>query len=461
MSGLAPLIADETALWPLGPGDCVLSIGVASDHDPARAALSSAACASLAPVGDARRVAASGHGLVLRLARLDGRNAIERPPGPPTPAAESLSDALDAATRDGARPGLAVVESAATALAPCLEAFEQRPGAEPAAIAVVRGAGEAAGRWDRPLFDAGYVRLKPGACRLVGDGADAYIRSALLTDLSLLREPSSNAVSMDTLGTNGRFGNQLFQYAFLALYALRNNCRVQSSRWIGQMLYGIAFDPPDPSFQRQGFALFTGVERHLWTLAEPPVNLDFWGYFQEIPASWRRHRALLRRIFTPRPLFVDLIERWMARTIPTDAALVGIHVRRGDYPYFNHDQMPWFRPIPVEWYDDFLRELWPTLERPVLFIATDDAKAVAPHFAAYEPVIAPAYELALPELDFLPDFMCMQRCAVLAAVNSSFSRMAALLADDDQVAYLPNMKTRRFERYEPWLDEDFWARFEA
>jgi hypothetical protein len=460
MSGLAPLTADEPNLWPLSPGDGVLSIGVTADHDPARTVLSSTARASLAPLGDARRVAAGARSLLLGLARLGG-DAAARPLDAPSAATEALSDTLDALVRDGLRPGLVVLEAAETSLAACLEALERDAQAHPAMIAIVRGAADAAGRWDRPLFDAGYVRLKPGACRLLNDGADPYIRSALLTDLDLLREPSGNAVSMDSLGTNGRFGNQLFQFAFLALYALRNNCSVQSSRWIGQMLYGIASDPPDPSFRRQGFALFTGVERHLWTMAEPPVNVDFWGYFQEIPASWRRHRALLRRIFTPRPLFVDLIERWMTRTIPAEATLVGIHVRRGDYPHFNHAEMPWFRPIPVEWYDSLLRELWPSLERPMLFIATDDEKSVTPHFAPYDPVIAPAYELALPEIGFLPDFMAMQRSAVLATVNSSFSRMAALLADDGQVVYLPNMKSGRFERYEPWLDEDFWARFEA
>jgi hypothetical protein len=386
--------------------------------------------------------------------------AGRRDTAPRALAASTLADALAELETTALPIGLVVVEADAALVAGCLEALAASA-REPAALAVVRDAAEPAGRWDRALFDAGYVRLRPGACALIGDDADPYVRSDRLTDLSLLREPSSNAISMQTLGSNGRFANQLWQYAFLTFYGLRNNCRIQTPRWIGQMLYGFTADPPDPSFTRQSFTVFTGVERHLWTMADPPVNLDFFGYFQEIPASWRRHRALLRRLFTPQYHFVELIDRWLKRVVPADATLVGIHVRRGDYDYFNHDLTPWFRPIPIEWYDGLLRELWPTLDRPMLFIATDDPDTVAPHFADYEPFIAPAHQLALPELGFLPDFTCMQRCAVLAASNSSFSRMAALLADDRQTVYLPDMKAQRFEPYQPWLDDDFWARFEA
>jgi hypothetical protein len=355
---------------------------------------------------------------------------------------------------------LLILDPEADLVAACLDGLcATRPG--PAAVAIARADDAPQGRWDRALFDGGYVRLKPGVAASIGEPADDYVRSDLLTDLSLLREPSDNAVSMQTLGQNGRFANQLWQYAFLWFYSLRNNCRIQTPRWVGWTLYGIRSDPPDPSFTRQAFTVFTGVERHLWTMADPPVSLDFFGYFQEIPESWRRHRQLLRRLFTPKTAFVDLIERWFKRTVPADATLVGIHVRRGDYGYFDHNAMPWFRPIPIEWYDALLDELWPTLERPVLFLATDDPAAIGPHFERYQPILAPSNEIAIPEFGFMPDFCGMQRCSILAASNSSFSRMAAMLADDSQIAYLPNMKTQRFERYAAWLDEDFWARFEA
>jgi hypothetical protein len=452
MTSLAASTTLSGASWPLAADALILIAQAAAGHGNGLAD----ARRALDIIAQARDIAFDGRPISLALTRLDSGGA---PPAPQL-AGATLAAALTALAAETASVGMLVLDSDAALLAACLEPLcATAPG--PAAIAVTRGASETAGRWDRPLFDWGYVRLKPGACALIADTADAYLRSDLLTDFSLLREPSSNAVSMQTLGQNGRFANQLWQYAFLTFYGLRNNCRVQTPRWVGQMLYGFKNDTPDPSFARQAFTVFTGVERHLWTMTDPPVNLDFFGYFQEIPVSWRRHRQLLRRLFTPQPMFTELIERWFKRTVPPDATVIGIHVRRGDYPHFDHNAMPWFRPIPTEWYDGFVRELWPTIERPVLFVATDDADAVVPHFAEYDPFIVPGGEIAIPELAFLPDFWAMQHCAILAASNSSFSRMAAMLADDRQIAYLPNMKTQRFERYDVWHDEGFWARFEA
>jgi hypothetical protein len=462
MTGLAAPApaALDAARWPLAPDAPVLIVRRSPDARAAGLSEASLAALEIAAVADGVALDRDHGQVALALARPGRPGAAPRQLAAATLAAALAALVRDRLMADGAAGGLLVVDAGAAALAACLEALCAAPPG-PAAIAVGRTADEPAGHADRALFDAGYVRLKPGACALIDAAADAYVRSDLLTDLSLLREPSSNAVSMQTLGQNGRFANQLWQYGFLWFYGLRNNCRVQTPRWIGNMLYGVEAEPPDPSFARQAFTVFTGVERHLWTMREPPVNLDFYGYFQEIPEAWRRHRQLLRRLFTPRTTFTELIDRWFARAVPPDATLVAIHVRRGDYPYFDHNAMPWFRPIPVEWYDAFLRELWPTLTRPLLFIATDDAAAVAPHFEAYDPFIAPSSEIVIPELGFLPDFSGLQRCAVQAVSNSSFSRMAALLADDSQIAYLPNMKTQRFERYGPWQDENFWARFEA
>jgi hypothetical protein len=52
-------------------------------------------------------------------------------------------------------------------------------------------------------------------------------------------EVSSNGVlSMSSLGKFGRFGNQLFQYAFLRICAQKNGVKVECPAWIGQTLFG-------------------------------------------------------------------------------------------------------------------------------------------------------------------------------------------------------------------------------
>ena len=45
---------------------------------------------------------------------------------------------------------------------------------------------------------------------------------------------------MSTIGNNGRFANQLFQYAFLRIYAENHNLRIATSPWIGQTIFGHA-----------------------------------------------------------------------------------------------------------------------------------------------------------------------------------------------------------------------------
>ena len=45
-------------------------------------------------------------------------------------------------------------------------------------------------------------------------------------------------VTMYCLGKLGRFGNQLFQYAYLKIYAQIHDLRVETPEWIGQYLFG-------------------------------------------------------------------------------------------------------------------------------------------------------------------------------------------------------------------------------
>ena len=66
------------------------------------------------------------------------------------------------------------------------------------------------------------------------------INNLSVDDAIISNEP---VISMSSLGDLGRFGNQLFQYAFLKICAKKSNARMECSPWIGQTLFGLEDAP--------------------------------------------------------------------------------------------------------------------------------------------------------------------------------------------------------------------------
>src|SRR5678815_5449560 len=56
-------------------------------------------------------------------------------------------------------------------------------------------------------------------------------------------EKDPRILTMTALGRLGRFGNQIFQYAFLKICARTSGASVQTQPWVGQALFG-QNDPP-------------------------------------------------------------------------------------------------------------------------------------------------------------------------------------------------------------------------
>ncbi|MFD2262706.1 hypothetical protein ACFSM5_07385 [Lacibacterium aquatile] len=315
--------------------------------------------------------------------------------------------------------------------------------------------------FDRELFDLGYIRLKPEFAEAAGAEAGQgtlYVRSDLLVRLDWLANPPEDAVVQISYFRNlGRFANRMFMYSNLILYRLRSCCRVEIPAWEEAELFPVALPAPSEVLPQQTFAPFHGSERHLLHLDDPMIGVDFFAYFQELTSQHTRHKAFIRRLLTPSGYYTGAINEWLAEEVPAGSTLVALHVRRGDY--LNYGDSPWFRAIPVEWYLEWLPGVLSTIEKPVLYVATDDPENIPPRFAEYNPLIAPVTQLVEPAFSFLVDFHVMRRAKVLAMCNSSFSRMGALLGDDDKEVYIPNCPEKRFERYDPWADRAFWDRF--
>lgn len=170
-------------------------------------------------------------------------------------------------------------------------------------------------------------------------------------------------IAMKTLGTNGRFANQLFQYAFLRFYAKRYGMRVETPTWDGQRLFGHA----DPSPSKDLPTLKISCKEHWAALCavQPPVNVDLWGYFQETE-YYSADKDFFRSLFVP-IREAELLGDW---TKTRGRKLIGLHLRYGDYGY------GYFYETPLAWVRKVLSREWQRLERPLLYIATDDPRVI-------------------------------------------------------------------------------------
>ena len=138
---------------------------------------------------------------------------------------------------------------------------------------------------------------------------------------------------MSRLGSEGRFANQLFQYAFVKLYALRNDLTAVVPNWEGASLFDLKDPlPPQIAFSEVRCPAFGYDEQRLWDLQPPPSNIDIHGYCQEVPVSWRQQRPLLRRLYSLSNERTAALDDWYYDITRSGLrTLVAVHVRRGDY----------------------------------------------------------------------------------------------------------------------------------
>lgn len=248
------------------------------------------------------------------------------------------------------------------------------------------------------------------------------------------------AISMRTLGANGRFGNQLLQYAFLKLYARQHNLAAQSYDWIGRDLFGCDEPFPVTNFpsldesQADLFASLNGA-------APVHANRDLTGYFCAHTRTWQDRALAFRALFQHRAVVRDWLRPAMMELASRGRTLVGVHVRRGDFGQGR------FWIAPVEWYANWLGSIWNDLDTPVLYIASDDPGVTAA-FSDFRPV--DARMLGAGRLDFCLDHHVLSQADHLAISNSSFSFTAAMLNDSARDFVRPDRAVQGLVPFDPW-----------
>ena len=273
-------------------------------------------------------------------------------------------------------------------------------------------------------------------------------------------------ITMTGFGELGRWGNQILQYAFLRILADKAHAHIQVPRWVGAALFDLHDQPvqralpavveyagarANSTFTEQFMEYIRdsngGREvpevREEDLAPESPaklLNCDVWGWFQWHTRHYRPHRELLRSTFAVNARLAQQLDAAIWRCLRKEGrrgpvTLVGCHLRLGDYKNIAASTFGYC--APTSWYLEWLAHIWPQLENPVLFVASDDVDAVLRDFREYHPVTTDMLGIEMPAewkhlgAGFFPDWYTLTQCDVLAISNSTFSFTACMFNQRD------------------------------
>lgn len=253
-------------------------------------------------------------------------------------------------------------------------------------------------------------------------------------------------ISMTTLGRFGGFGNQLFQYAALKIYAKENNLEPEvPQNWIGRKLFVDCDDPSISDAPREQRELSGDC---IWLNGEKLQGCDIKGYFQYHTSLY--DKEYFRSLYKLLPLLEKELRKpveHLRSIIDSDgivdkSTLVGIHIRLGDYRIPGRSA----NIAPTEWYLRWLEENWSKLKNPILFLASDEIDNVIEEFKKYKPN-------AFRDGNYLCDHYALRHCDYLLISNSTFSFTAAMLNEQSPHCYRPDFERQELASFDPWDSE--------
>ena len=302
---------------------------------------------------------------------------------------------------------------------------------------------------------------------------DAEVTKVLSTNDT--SDHQNTVLTMASIGKFGRFGNQLFQYAFLRICAEKSGARIECPTWVGQTLFGHQDAPISkrlpPAIECRGeevslFDVIPELTPYIEKLADAKssrvgsdglnaglANVDLWGFFQFHTRYFKPHQQYFRSLFQPVDDLKLALDKGLATLRSKGKTIVGIHIRRGDY--LTQQRAGFTLVFPTKWYCEWLEGLWSDLEDPVLLLCSDDLDSIVADFAKFSPVTTGDLKIQLPdgmeELDFYADFYMLTQCDVVCSSNSNFSFVACMLNQQATMFVRPHWDfSSRFIVFDPW-----------
>ena len=264
-----------------------------------------------------------------------------------------------------------------------------------------------------------------------------------------------SVISMSSLGSNGRFGNQLFQYLYLWSVARVQNAIIQVPQWIGNDLFSLENTPTCLSFPIIKEKAYHNIGEFSTDLTIDPnillehnpnlPNMDLWGYFQLHTSKYATNQDLIQDLFSFKPDLKNKLDNFIEKLKFDNKKIIAVHLRRGDYGYSS------FYRAPCSWYENWLSNLNLNYEEYRVYVCSESANDYSSRFAGFDVVNFDFFGI-VPDssLSTLIDFYIMVNADILGISNSSFSFFASLLNKSAISFARPNITSQSMRTFDPW-----------
>ncbi len=244
-------------------------------------------------------------------------------------------------------------------------------------------------------------------------------------------------VSCQSLAYYGRFAHQLGDYLFMRWMADRYELTLETPDWVGQHI----FELDDPLCQPGRTPVrrrFDWIDREVGARGvQALVGRDFFSpsFYDPLPTNFS---ARAREVLRFRPQWTPLLAPCMEMLRTRGATVVALHLRLTDRSA---------ESVSVQWYLDWLRAVWPQLDRPVLYLASDDLAAVAGHFREFNLVCHDDLPVQATGVEWLQDFYILSQADAVALSVGDFAVLACMLNPNAKVVMRPHFPSGRLAQF--------------
>jgi hypothetical protein len=263
------------------------------------------------------------------------------------------------------------------------------------------------------------------------------------------------SISISSLSNYARFGHQISEYLLLYQYARRNDLILETPEWVGHYF----FDLDDPILSPYRFVTRKGQgnllrQKNRNNNVLPIVDTDIWSpggqveiWSPGIPVFSSNDRDEVQSRLKPRQLWMPYLQPALDKLNAAGKTIVALHLRRGDRVAMND-------VTQTSLYLDWLAQIWPTLESPVLFLASDDIDSVKNDFSNYQPLSL--HDLTEPWInnEYLQDFYILMNCDILGISTGGFATNASILNKRARLFVVPSADNLSIIPFSPYGIQD-------